>query len=183
MSEETRLNEPQAASGENRPNETRGEWLNFGILVVVLLVTAVVIAAIQPLILGTIVPKVMGWDKPAITTPTEPAGEPAAEGEEPAAEVETVEEMGEVEQVATPAETVPDTAAYPAPAEETAPAEEAAVPPTNNNFAYTVRAGDTLYDIARTYGTTIEAIVAASDTLETPNDVIKPGMVLTIPRP
>ncbi|MBK8429917.1 MAG: LysM peptidoglycan-binding domain-containing protein [Chloroflexi bacterium] len=181
MSEETRLNEPQAASGENRPNETRGEWLNFGILVVVLLVTAVVIAAIQPLILGTIVPKVMGWDKPAITTPAEPAAEPAVEGEEPAAEV--VEEMGEVEQVAPATETVPDTAAYPAPAEETAPAEEAAVPPTNNNFAYTVRAGDTLYDIARTYGTTIEAIVAASDTLETPNDVIKPGMVLTIPRP
>lgn len=174
MSEETRLNEPPTASGESRPNETRGEWLKFGILVVIFLVTAVVIAAIQPLILGTIVPKVMGWDKPTIT---EPAAQPAAEGEEPTAEV--VEEMGEVEQV--------ESAAYPAPEAEGTAAEEATAeipaPPTNNNISYTVKAGDTLYDIARAYGTTIEAIVAASEAINKPNDVIKPGMVLTIPRP
>jgi LysM repeat protein len=87
--------------------------------------------------------------------------------------------MGEVEQV-----DMADPAAYPAPEEgETAVAPPAETAPPVNTISYTVKAGDTLYDIARAYGTTIEEIVAASDSISRPNEVIKPGMVLTIPKP
>lgn len=47
---------------------------------------------------------------------------------------------------------------------------------------YTVRSGDTLYGIARKYGTTIGNIMALNPQITNPNE-IQVGMVLTIPLP
>ena len=170
-------------SAEHQPSSARGEWIKFGIFVAVLVITMVVIAAVNPLIANYIVPTVMGKNQPAIT---EPIAQPAPAEEAPTAPEATtdstngespapageVEEMGEVEQVEAPE----------APSEtETNPEETAAEPTPTRTISYTVKAGDTLYDIARAHGSTIEAIVAATEGLNRPNDVIKPGMVLTIP--
>ena len=45
---------------------------------------------------------------------------------------------------------------------------------------YRVKTGDTLWDIAEDYGTTIEAIMACNSIIKNPNH-IKVGWVLKIP--
>jgi LysM repeat protein len=47
---------------------------------------------------------------------------------------------------------------------------------------YIVEEKDTLRDIARKYGLSIEAILAANPGLEEPADMIRPGLKLCIPR-
>ena len=74
--------------------------------------------------------------------------------------------------VATPSAT-----ASPSPA----PTSTAAPSPTSSLVTYTVKAGDTLSDIAAVYGTTVEAI-ARANSLADPN-VLAIGQVLIIPTP
>lgn len=171
---------------ENNANETRGEWISFGILVVVLVVTMAVVAAVanSGVVTSTIMPIILGSGQPAPlvepapTTAVDPY--PAPADESAPAEMAPVEEAPVTD---APAEEAPAVTDAPAPAAETPayPAPETAAP--NNNFTYTVKAGDTLYDIANTYGTTIEAIVDATPELSSPSDVLKAGMQITIPRP
>ena len=52
-------------------------------------------------------------------------------------------------------------------------------PPTDGGGEYTVQAGDTLYSIARRYGTTVEAIQSANGILNP--SYIRAGQKLTIP--
>lgn len=51
--------------------------------------------------------------------------------------------------------------------------------PTPENKIYVVKKGDTIYKIAKRYGTTMEAIIAANN-LRNPN-LIYPGQILLIP--
>ncbi|MGM0897891.1 MAG: LysM peptidoglycan-binding domain-containing protein [Bacillota bacterium] len=53
-------------------------------------------------------------------------------------------------------------------------------PPPVTTVKYTVKAGDTLYSIARTYNTTVSAIATANKI--TNINLIRPGQVLIIPR-
>ncbi len=64
------------------------------------------------------------------------------------------------------------------------------LPPTNDiptqtphseNRTYTVTEGDTLSGIASNFNVTVESIVAANESLDAPDNIIHPGMVLSIP--
>lgn len=113
------------------------------------------------------------------TTSDEPAPEQPAEESLELEDTETVEEPAATDTDTTQPTTTTDT-------EEAPTTNTAADQPESaagaNSFTYTVRAGDTLYQIARRYGTTSEEIIAASDSLNSLEDVIVPGMELTIPR-
>ena len=80
----------------------------------------------------------------------------------------------EVPPTEIPPTAIPPTAVPPtsAPAPTTAPA-------TGGETTYTVQRGDTLYSIARRYGTTVEAIASANG-ITNPN-LIRVGQKLTIP--
>jgi len=62
------------------------------------------------------------------------------------------------------------------------PTPSATPPPTATPppepVVYTVRGGDTLYSLARRYGTSVEAIMAANDLGDT---LVRPGQRLIIP--
>lgn len=64
---------------------------------------------------------------------------------------------------------------------EPTPSAEAAPAPSPTPITHVVQAGETLSEIARMYGTTVEAIVQAND-LENAN-AIRQGQVLLIPSP
>lgn len=74
----------------------------------------------------------------------------------------------------TPSPTVARSTATPSPATETP-----SPTPGPTTFEYEVQDGDTLFDIAQRFGTTVEAIVAAND-LADPEDIAI-GQVLIIP--
>ena len=68
----------------------------------------------------------------------------------------------------------------PAPSQPTTPPPTQPAPPsTPSTITYTVQPGDTLYAIARKFGVTVAAIVAANNIADP--SLIKPGQVLTIP--
>ena len=52
-------------------------------------------------------------------------------------------------------------------------------PPQEQTFSYTVRRGDTLWDLSRRFGTTVEALVRLNH-IANP-DLIYPGQVLQLP--
>lgn len=191
---------------EETTHNPRSEWISFGILVAVLVITMLVVAVSRPLIFGRIVPAIIGDSSPRYEQAA-----PAPQVEEPAEEAAPAEEPSEEPAAeTTPEETAPEapSEAEPAPEntetveEEPAATEtentpttttETEAPPTtsstadepaagDNSFTYTVRAGDTLYQIARRFGTTSEDIIAATDGLNSLDDVIVPGMEIVIPR-
>lgn len=62
----------------------------------------------------------------------------------------------------------------------TIPTRSQTTPPPATTVKYTVKAGDTLYSIARRYNTTVLAIARANNISNL--NLIRPGQVLTIPR-
>lgn len=142
---------------EHEELHRRGELGKFLVLVVLLLITVLLVAALRPFIFEGIVPAVMGWEEPAPSSPAAPATEtPAAEQERP------------VIMTATPAA-------------EGLPPATAAPPASATPLVYEVQSGDTLAEIAARFGVTIEAIVEANG-LGDPNR-IQSGDALVIPSP
>lgn len=181
-------------------NDARSEWIKFGILIAVFVIVILVVALSRPLIFGRIVPAVMGTGQvrmPVATEPidVQPSGEPEqlptneaitnegypAPGETTPVENPTPAGNAETENINEAAEQTPPVTAVETNNEQSLTPTDNSQP--TNSFTYTVRAGDTLYHIARRYGTTPEAIVAASSNLTSLNDVIIPGMEITIPLP
>ena len=60
------------------------------------------------------------------------------------------------------------------------PAPVAATPAPTNPSQYTVKSGDWLYKIARDFGVTPQALIAANPQIN-PNAILQPGAVLNIP--
>jgi peptidoglycan/xylan/chitin deacetylase (PgdA/CDA1 family) len=78
----------------------------------------------------------------------------------------------------TPSSSTPGATVTPAPSPTPEPTATPA-PPTPVGARYEVQTGDTLYSIARRFGTTVEAIVAANNLIDPAN--IDVGQVLIIP--
>jgi len=151
------------------------EWLNFAILVAVFIIAILVVALSRPYIFGRVVPTVLGEDQPTAPlvedvdqvikeVPEEGATggleEPEAAGEEAGGEEAAGEEAAPVSE-ATPA------------------AEE--FPTSVPTVTHVVQRGETLYAIARQYGTTVDVIVQANN-IANPNRV-NVGTSLLIPQP
>ena len=78
-----------------------------------------------------------------------------------------------------PSTAIPPTAVPPTAVPPTAAPVPTTAPSTGGTVTYIVQRGDTLYSIARRYGTTVEAIAAANG-ITNPN-LIRVGQQLTIP--
>ena len=140
---------------------SRGEYLKLGGLVVVFLFVVGVVAWTAPLV-GRIVPAVLGLDAPGVplTVPVEES-DPLEIDSAPAADDVTVSD-----EEFTPPAVEEDAADF--------PAEPAPTPRLHQ-----VQPGQNLTMIARQYGVTVEAIVAANNL--TRPDWIEAGMTLVIP--
>jgi LysM repeat protein len=116
---------------------------------------------------------------PITPTPTEPLSSTL--------ELTSTVEVTATVQPATPASTEAPTiapaTASPAPATATPPPSQTPVPPTATASAqsHTVQTGETLSQIAKAYGVSVQAIVAANG-LADPNHIVT-GQVLVIPAP
>lgn len=150
---------------------SRGEWLRFAILALVMLGAIVVVALVRPLIFDRIVPAIMGEGlqsapviQPVQVVPTEMV----APAETPL--VETVEAVETTDAVETAEPTTEEAAA--------APTES---PPTATTVQHVVQPGENLTTIARSYNVTVQAIIAANN-ITNPNR-INAGTVLLIPQP
>jgi len=170
--EETRT----ASTTEERP-QTRGELIKFGILVLVLVGTVLVVALSRPLIFGHIVPAIMGEGReqspPAVEpTDTDTADDPAypTEAEDPT--VTDAYPAPDNEQFMPSVGTSADNG-YPAPANGDENGEETAV------ITHTVAPNENLTRIAEQYGVTVEEIMALNN-IQNPNR-IEVGRVLQIP--
>lgn len=152
-----RLTAVQSARAAHR---RRMEWIKFGVLVAILLITVFVIAVARPLIFGRIVPAVMGGDADSLVTA------PDNTQNLPIISVPGSGMGGEAEATA-----VPDN-------DQSSVSEgETAVP----GQVYVVQPGDTLNSIARQFNTTVEMITAANS-IQNP-DALLVGAALIIPQP
>jgi LysM repeat protein len=150
----------------------RGEWIKFGILVVILIGVVGVVALSRPLIFGRIVPAVMGGD-------AEPAAEPEASPSEayPAAagDNELFIPAAASGSEGTPVD-VPESGEEDGGETAVSPTEPAPAP---TPIIYTVQTGDTLLKISRQFNVDVNALMAANNIGNA--DVIYIGQELTIP--
>jgi LysM repeat protein len=149
--------------------DARGEMLKFGVLVVVLLFTVLIIALLRPLIFGKVVPAVLGENQPAAPLVSSPSEAETIKQDAAAEEVEQEDVMEEpaVSPTDTPEETV---------AEPKNPEDFPTAVPAQS---HTVQPGETLSAIARQYSVTVSAIVTANN-ITNPNR-INAGTELIIP--
>ncbi|MCI0396249.1 MAG: LysM peptidoglycan-binding domain-containing protein [Chloroflexi bacterium] len=147
----------------------RSEYIKFGLLILILLGTLVVIALLRPLIFERIVPAVLGMGSgsdslylPSVTVP---------QGNQPGNQPQPVDTAvpGPVENIVAPTP-APPTAPPPTPTPTPVPLRQ-----------HVVRPGENLTRIASQYGVTIQAIVAANQIADP--DRITAGTVLLIPDP
>ena len=142
--------------------EDTRQWLKFGILAGILLITVLVVALIRPLIFNRIVPAVMGGDGQ-----TAVVAEPVIEEsviEEPA--VDSEENVVGSEEPAVGSE---ETAVG---SEETAVgSEETAVGSEETAVTHIVESGETIYSIAREYEVTPQSIIEANN-LSSPDSIM-----------
>ncbi|MCB9419576.1 MAG: LysM peptidoglycan-binding domain-containing protein [Ardenticatenaceae bacterium] len=155
-------------SEENNQTETLPphEWTKFIVLAVILVGTIFVLLLARPFIFNRVVPAVMGEGQ--LTAPI-----PVAEPEEATKEAYPA---GEIVIPIIVEETAVQ-AAYPA---ENAPVIEEEMATAVAPLSHTVQPGDTLLNIARRYGITVETIIAANN-ISNPNH-IEVGTTLVIPQ-
>lgn len=142
------------------------EWMKFVVLAVIFVGVIFVVALTRPFIFNHVVPVVMGEGQ--LTAPM-----PVEELEE------NVEEAYPVEETALPV--VEETAVEEAYPVENEVVGEVELPTAVATISHTVQPGDTMINIARRYGVTVEAIIAANN-ISNPNH-IEVGMTLLIPQP
>jgi hypothetical protein len=141
-----------------------GELVKFMILVGILLLTVLLVAASRPLVFDWIIPAALGWE-PAL---------PGAEPDDNLAPLPAVlPESTEIPPEPTPLS--------PSTRELVISAPTVTPLPTATLQIYEVQPGDNLTTIARRYGVTIDALMAANN-INNPNRII-PGEVLLIPAP
>jgi LysM repeat protein len=175
--EETRTaGTTEERSAVERP-QTRGELIKFGILVLVLVGTVLIVALSRPLIFGHIVPAIMGegleQPPPAVEpTDTDTADDPVypTEAEDPT--VTDAYPAPDNEQFMPSVGTSADNG-YPAPTNGDENGEETAV------ITHTVAPSENLTRIAEQYGVTVQEIMALNN-IQNPNR-IEVGRVLQIP--
>ena len=138
----------------------RMEYVKFGVLVLIFLITIFIVAIVRPTIFDQIVPAVMGGD----------GGVTAVDSSNPATDATAVP--------ANNTQSLPIIAVPPSGEGGTGGQVEATAVPAQ---IYVVQTGDTLNSIAQQFNTTVEAIVAANN-IENP-DALLVGTTLTIPQP
>lgn len=141
-----------------------GELVKFMILVGILLLTVLLVAASRPLVFDWIIPAALGW-------------EPSLPGTEPDDNLAPLPAVLP-ESTEIPSEPTP---LSPSTRELVMPAPTVTPLPTATLQVYEVQPGDNLTTIARRYGVTIDALMAANN-INNPNRII-PGEVLLIPAP
>lgn len=162
--------EIQEKEEARKREQTRSQYINFGILTAVLLVIVLVVGLSAPFISQRLVAAFMGDYLPSASL----MPESSEEIKEPQAE-----EMTTGVDTESPADADNETA----PAGETTGGtqNEQADTPAPEPLTYQVQAGDTLFSIARQYNVTTDALIKANN-ITTPNN-IPVGMVLVIPQP
>jgi LysM repeat protein len=146
--------------------DARGEFVKFGALIVVFLITIAVVALIAPVV-GRIVPAVLGLD--AAVSSQAPAIEDSQQNDTPRLENGLEINGNGNEEDENGIENNQNGAG----------SDEETIAPTPTPRTHVVRAGENLTVIARQYGVTVEAIKQANN-IPNPNR-IEAGMVLTIP--
>jgi LysM repeat protein len=159
---------PTADQPEN--NSAGGEFVKFGLLILVFLITFGVIALVAPIV-GEIVPTLLGMDGAASVQPDADADQPQNETPRPPDDSEADALPPDNE-----AENGENEAGNENGEEGADPDEESAAPPQQT---HTVQPGQNLTMIARQYDVTVEAIIQANN-LTNP-DRIEAGTVLIIP--
>lgn len=158
----------ERATTESAPTR---EWTKFIILVVILVGVILVVALARPLIFNRVVPAVMGEGQLTAPMPeTEPVEPVEAAYPTDDTAPETAYPVGEAPPQPDAAGAAYPEAAYPAASEGE----------TDGTISYTVQTGDTILKIARRYGVTVDAIVAANN-ISNPNH-IEVGTTLQIPK-
>jgi len=158
--------------------ETRGELLKFGILVIALLFTVLIIALLRPYIFNTVVPAVLGEGQPTAPVVDETDAETIKPATEEAEESEAAEE-DESDSVGAEEESEATDSSTESPEEVTGPEDPEDFPTAVPAQTHTVQVGENLTAIAERYGVTIQAIVAANNI--TNPDHVAVGTVLIIP--
>ncbi len=163
------IHEEEAAQ---RKTQARHQYINFGVLVVILLGVVLVVGLSAPTISQKLVGAIMGENLTSATLAPESSDEIK---EPPTEEVPNGEETAPSEQPVDGSETTTDDAAENV--TETTESEPAAPEPQTHQ----VQAGETLFAISRQYNLTIEDLIRANN-ITTPNN-IPVGTVLVIPQP
>lgn len=160
-------------------NNPRSEWLKFITLAVIMLVIILGVALLRPLIFNQIVPAILGENEPPAAEVVEPStiDSGAMSGEDVSDEDEDASAMDE--------ESTDDASANETESEDTASDDsaddedpETAVDESEQE-THTVEFGQNLYQIARRYGVTVDALIEANEI--TDPDIVKIGDVLVIP--
>ena len=148
---------------EEADAQARSQYINFGILAVILLVVVLVVAVAAPFISQRIVAAVMGENLPQSVI----INQSIDAAQEPEASAPMVEEEAAMEEAAAEETVVEDTAVD---AESAAESE-----PT----IHTVQQGETLLSISRQYGVDANDIIEANS-IPNPENILV-GTELTIP--
>lgn len=150
------------------------QWLKFGILAGILLIVVLGIALLRPIIFGRIVPAVMGGDgeKTAVSEPV--VVDDTVIEEIPATNVDTTDVEVYIPVVNGEENATDETIEEPVADED---GGKTAVP----TITYTVKAGDSIYSIARAYNLNPETIVILNN-IPNPNNILI-GTELLIPQP
>ena len=156
-------------------NEARGEWVKFGALVVIFLITFAVIALVAPVV-GQIIPTVLGLDSAldSAAAPSQPAPgdtEPIDDSSRNGGDQGLDSSGGELNGNGGTNDQSGNNNGN--------GVEEEVVTPTATPRTHVVQASQNLTVIARQYGVTVEAIIQANN-LTNPNR-IEAGMILIIP--
>jgi LysM repeat protein len=162
--------EESSGDGAEAKDDSRSEYIKFGVLAVIMLGAILVVALARPFIFGRLVPAVMGEGLTA--TPVDEEHDVFLPMNQAESEATATPAAGEGEAAAT---AVPEVTAEEEMGEEEETAEATAVSPQT----HTVQPGETLTAIAEEYDVTVRALIDANQ-IRTPNR-ITPGTELVIP--